>query len=76
MVQLMLQKPLEHLGSQQGLSKDNIVCSGVCTEGLSSQVLLKTIHNLPKQDLPIRENTVVNKFQIHEYGKSVWTSQS
>lgn len=30
MVQLMLQIPLEHLGSQQGLSKDNIACVFRC----------------------------------------------
>lgn len=52
----MLQKPLEHLGCQQGLT-------------LSSQVVLRSIHSLPKRDLLIRENNVANKFQIHDMGK-------
>lgn len=63
MVQLMLQKPLEHLGSQQGLS-------------LGSQVVRRSIHSIPKQDLLIRENTAANKFQIHDHGQSLWHLQS
>lgn len=59
----VLQKHLEHLECQQGLSKDNILCSDVCTESLDYQVVLGTIHSLPKQDLLTRENIIANRFQ-------------